>query len=88
MMTLRQALEWLAIIEVRGPNFHYTTCGIYHQSIITYAKAYNDPTRICTCGRDEAMRIVSTSKVGLSIWAAVGAQKAAAVNYDEGDESP
>lgn len=53
-MTLHAALERLAVLEVNGWNFHYYSCGIYDQGLFTTPKYLDDPTRKCTCGRDEA----------------------------------
>jgi len=76
-MDLSQALQWLTVLEIHGTNFHYLSCGIYNQGLITTIKFVRDPSYKCTCGRDEAVRIVSRSRVGLLIWRQVGANIAA-----------
>ena len=70
-MELGKAMERLVVLEARGGGFHYTSCGIYNQGLFTTAKAKDDPTRVCTCGRDEALRIVAESAVGKLIAAEV-----------------
>jgi len=68
-MTLRAALERLAVLDntARGWDFHYTSCGIFNQGLFTTRKAPDDPTRICTCGRDEAIATVLASSVGRNL---------------------
>ena len=49
---------WMRVLRVRGRDFHYTSCGIYHQGLFTTLKAKDDPTRECTCGHDEAVAAI------------------------------
>jgi hypothetical protein len=72
-VTIREALERLAVLDTRGPDFHYTNCGIYNRGLFTTRKPKDDPTYACTCGRDEALRIVAASAVGHLIAATVTA---------------
>lgn len=37
-MTLREALDRLAVLEANGWDFHYTSCGVYNQGLFTTAK--------------------------------------------------
>lgn len=71
LMSLHAALERLAVLETRGADFHYTSCGIYNQGLFTTAKRRDDPTRTCNCGRDEALQVVASSRVGRLIARAV-----------------
>lgn len=68
MMTLYDALGRLVVLEARGENFHYTSCGIFNQGIITTRKSKDDPTYKCTCGRDEAVEMVASSRIGELIY--------------------
>ena len=47
------------VLEHRGRDFHYLNCGIYNQGLITTAKRKDDPTRVCTCGHDQAVERIT-----------------------------
>lgn len=68
-MSLASALCRLAVLDnaARGWDFHYTSCGIYRQGLFTTRKTLDDPTRRCTCGRDEAIAVVLASSVGKNL---------------------
>ena len=62
-MKLKEAFERIAVNETNGLYFHYYSCGIYNQGIMTTYKRKDDPTRICSCGLEEAMKVIASSKV-------------------------
>ena len=60
-MELREAFNTISVWESRGFGFHWTSCGIYNQGLITTAKSKDDPTRECTCGIEEAIKVIKAS---------------------------
>jgi hypothetical protein len=63
-MELSKALQRLVVLETQGWDFHYTSCAIYYQGIITTKKPKDDVTYRCSCGRDDAIATVRKSHVG------------------------
>ncbi len=63
-MELRKAFDKIVVLDTQGWDFHYTSCGIYYQGLITSRKPKDEPTNKCTCGRDEAIATIFNSNVG------------------------
>jgi hypothetical protein len=63
-MELSKALQKLVVLDTQGFDFHYTSCAIYYQGLITVRKLPDDPTKKCNCGRDEAIATIFNSSVG------------------------